>query len=187
MVEGGNPFIEQAFIDGKLLYEKSPGKGPWKEILLSGRLSGTERLVLKKPLETARRWLAQAEHNLNVARLLVDNGVWGGACFQAEQTAQLALKAFLFGKGRRSVTIHSIRELALACAQEDDSFSPFEDYGLFLDHYYLSTRYPDALPAPAVPFESFNRQEAEQALGFADEIVGLARAKIPVGPPESAQ
>ena len=187
MVDAGNPFIEQVLQDGKILFEKSPGDAVKRAILRFKSSSKKGGSPVKKPLETARRWLAQAEHNLIVARLLVDNGVWGAACFQAEQTAQLALKAFLFGKGRRSVTMHSVRELALACARGDDSFSPLGDYGLFLDRYYLSTRYPDALPAPAVPFESFTQQEAEQAVGYAEEIVGLVRAKIPKAPPESAQ
>ena len=56
-----------------------------------------------------------------------------------------------------------------------------------LDRNYLSTRYPDALLAPAVLFEFFTQHEAKQAVGFAEEIVGLVRAKIPEGPPESAQ
>ncbi len=65
---------------------------------------------MKRPLETARRWLAQAEHSLSVGRLMLDNDLWAKACFEAEQTAQLALKAFLYRVGRRSVAIHAIRE-----------------------------------------------------------------------------
>jgi HEPN domain-containing protein len=106
---------------------------------------------MKNPGETARRWLAQAEHSLSMARSLSEGRFWSGACFHAEQTAQLALKAFLYRQGRRFVNIHSIRSLALECGQEDPEFLIFEDHGRSLDQYHLATRYPDVLPAPAIP------------------------------------
>src|SRR5918992_888247 len=134
---------------------------------------------MKTPKETARRWLAQAEHSLVTTRVLLENGLWADVCFHSEQTAQLALKAFLYWRGRRFVNIHSIRALALECGKEDAQFLPFENYGIFLDRYYLATRYPDVLPDPAIPFESFTQQEARQALGYATEIVELVRAQIP--------
>ncbi len=126
---------------------------------------------MKRPLETAKRWLAQAEHNLGLTRSLVDGAFWGAACFHAEQTSQLALKAFLYWRGRRFVNIHSVRSLALECGREDPEFLPFEDYGTVLDRYYLSTRYPDVLPEPAIPFESFSQRDAREALSYATEIV----------------
>lgn len=134
---------------------------------------------MKRPLETAKRWLAQAEHSLVMTRSLADGGFWSGTCFHAEQTAQLALKAFLFYRGRRSVNIHSIQSLALECGGEDGDFLAFRDYGQVLDRYYLGTRYPDVLPEPAIPFESFNQRDASEALDYATEIVQLVRAKIP--------
>ena len=133
---------------------------------------------MKTPVETARRWLAQAEHSLVVTRLMLENDVWSQSCFHAEQTAILALKAYLYRWGRRFVKIYSVRVLVLECSKEDSDFSPLADYGAFLDRYYLSTRYPDALPAPAVPYESFTALEARQALGYAEEIVELVKAKI---------
>ena len=178
MIEADNPFIEQVLKDGKVLYEKSLGIGQ-HTIPPSSKIPAHKgRSGLKKPLETARRWLAQAEYSLSMTRSLFEGGFWAGACFQSEQTAQLALKALLFAKGKRHINIHSVRELALECSKEDPEFSRFEDYGAYLDRYYLSTRYPDALPEPAIPFESFTQQEATQAVSFAEEIVGLVRTKI---------
>ena len=178
MVMGRNPFIQRALEEGQVLYERPPGGGvgnaapPWKEPVQKGRS------FVKEALETARRWLAQAEHSLNVSHLMLESGMGADACFHAEQTAQLALKAFLYARGRRFVNIHSVRSLAQECSQEDNDFLPFVDAGTILDRYYLSTRYPDALPEPAIPFESFTQQEAAQAVRFAEEIVGLARTKI---------
>ena len=134
---------------------------------------------MKKPLETARRWLAQAEHVLEMTETLLEHGFWSDTCFHSEQTAQLALKAFLYSQGRRFINIYSVRELAFNCENMDPEFSVFADYGMFLDRYYLATRYPDALPEPAIPFESFSEQEAVQALGYATEMVEMVRAKVP--------
>lgn len=133
---------------------------------------------MKNPKETAHRWLSQAEHSLGMTRSLLESGFWAGVCFHAEQTAQLALKAYLFGQGRRFVTIQSIHTLALECGKENSEFLKLADYGMILDRYYLATRYPDALPTPAIPYQSFNEQDAHQALNYATEIVELARARI---------
>ena len=176
MQEEGNPFIEQALSDGIVLYDKAGGGINSVPITLP---SGTrESYFMKKPLETARRWLAQAEHNLRTSQVMVENGLWAMACFLAEQTAQLALKAYLFGQGRRFVNVHSIRTLAEECSNYDGAFTPIINYGIVLDRYYLSTRYPDALPAPAIPYQSFTEPEAQQALGYATEMVTLVRARI---------
>lgn len=134
---------------------------------------------MKTPLETARRWLAQANDCLGQGRALLESSFWAGACFQAEQASQMALKAYLFWRGRRFVQIHSVRTLAQECVREDAAFLPFEDYGIILDRYYLATRYPDVLPAPAVPFESFTQSEARQALAYAAEIVELVQDRVP--------
>ena len=137
---------------------------------------------MKKPLETAQRWLTQAEHSLSVTQVLLENELWPEVCFHAEQTAQLALKAYLFFEGRRFVNVHSVRTLAEECFNHAPEFEPLMDYGMILDRYYLSTRYPDALPDPAIPFESFGPLDARQALEFAAEIVSTVRAKIPGEP-----
>ena len=139
---------------------------------------------MKTPLETSKRWLAQAEHSLIATKALFDGGFWAEACFNSEQTAQLALKTFLFFRGRRFVNIHSVRTLILECGKEGPVFSPLENYGSFLDRYYLTTRYPDALPAPAIPFQSFTEEEAKLAVEHASEIVELARNRIPASSEE---
>ncbi len=133
---------------------------------------------MKNPRETARRWLAQAEHSLSSTGVMLDNGLWSDACFHAEQTAQLALKAFLYDLGQRFINVHSVRQLAQDCGNNDGDFSAFIGHGAVLDRYYLATRYPDVLPTPAIPFQSFTEQDAKQALEFATEIVDVVRAKV---------
>jgi len=183
MIEEGNPFIEEALKDGKVLYKKISG-GQGRQVAVSWQLPAQKgRAFVKTPLETARRWLAQAEHNLRTAQVMLENNLWAMACFHAEQTAQLALKAFLFLQGRRFVNVQSIHTLAEECSKYDATFTPMIDYGIVLDRYYLATRYPDTLPAPAIPYRSSTEQEARQALAFVTEMVELVRAKVPAASP----
>ncbi len=46
-----------------------------------------------------------------------------------------------------------------------------------LDQYYLSGRYPDALPSGA-PYEVFTIEQAEEALKLAERFVFRAREEI---------
>ena len=80
MVKGGNPLIQQAMEEGQVLYEKPPGGGAgnvapsWEKPVQKGRV------FVREALETARRWLAQAEHNLSMARAPGPRYRWARSC-----------------------------------------------------------------------------------------------------------
>ena len=130
--------------------------------------------------EEAHRWLSQAEHVLMVGRNLLDAACFAESCFYAEQAGQLALKAFLYGQGERGMQLSSVKYLAEQCATYDATFQHVAEVGKVLDQYYVPTRYPDALPDPAVPFESYTRQQADCALNDAREILELVKQKLGV-------
>lgn len=130
------------------------------------------------PKDEAQRWLAQAEHALEVARRLLADSYYSDSCFHAEQTGQLALKAFLYGQGERFVVIHSVKELAEQCAGRDPAFQSVVDAGRVLDQYYIPTRYPDALAFPGMPYETYAEREAKEAVEFASTIVTLVKQKL---------
>lgn len=122
--------------------------------------------------------MEQAEHNLEVTKAHVDNAFWSDACFMAEQTAQVALKAYLYGQGERFIPIHSVYELALECTKKDTTFKRMVDPGKVLDKYYIPARYPDALAPPGVPYKVFIETEGRQALSYAEDIVSMVKARI---------
>lgn len=51
-------------------------------------------------------------------------------------------------------------------------------YAERLDRYCIPARYPDALAFPAVPSESYNVEDAEQAINDANLILTLVKNKI---------
>ena len=130
------------------------------------------------PKDEATRWLKQAEHTLNVAQTLLRDSYFADSCFYAEQTGQLALKAFLYGQGERFVNIHSVKQLVESCAAHDEGFRQFINAGKILDHYYIPTRYPDALAFPDVPYEIYTEREAKEAVELAQHVVAFVQQKI---------
>ncbi len=95
-----------------------------------------------------------------------------------EQTAQVALNAFLIYQKKRAIWQHSVQELARMCSQYDKEFEKFIEFGKILDRYYIPTRYPDALTRPAVPYKTYTKKDAEEALSFGKEIVEAVSQKI---------
>ena len=66
---------------------------------------------MSKNLKEALRWLKQAEKDLISAKNSLDSGDYEWACFQSQQSAEKALKSFLYLKGFRKILTHSIFEL----------------------------------------------------------------------------
>ena len=130
------------------------------------------------PRDEARRWLRQAEHALQVAQTLLRDKCLAECCFQAEQTGQLALKAFLYGQAEQSVTMHSVKQLAEHCAAYELGFKQLIDAGKILDQYYIPTRYPDAIAFPGLPFESYTERQAKEAAELANSIVTFVKQKV---------
>jgi len=99
----------------------------------------------------------------------------------AEQTAQVALKAFIIAHRRRHIWEHSVQELARLCSQYDKDFEVTVDAGKILDRYYIPTRYPDALASPAVPYKTYTEKDAVEAIGFAEKITERVKQKLSPG------
>ncbi len=133
---------------------------------------------MKQPLLNAHRWLRQAEHDLEQAEKSAAGGAYAYPAFFSEQSAQKALKAFLFKSGKRAVPIHSVGELAREASRVEEAFEALIGKGARLDRHYLASRYPDALPEPAIPFESYTQEDAEEALTLARDFLDLARRFI---------
>lgn len=115
-------------------------------------------------------WLAQAEDDLKWAGSSFRDGHLAQTCFICQQVAEKALKAVALLRGYESVRGHSVAAMATALAINDEIL----DAARRLDQYYITARYPDALPAGA-PFELFTLEQAKEAIGFAERVLTCAR------------
>jgi len=133
---------------------------------------------MKESKQNAQRWLREAEKTWQQAQRAGGQKDYNLACFLAEQSAQKSLKAVLYGDGVRFINIHSVAELLKLISQTHPEFSQLSELGVKLDQYYLTTRYPDAVPDPAIPSEIFIKDQADEALFISEKILILSRSLI---------
>lgn len=119
----------------------------------------------------AGRWLRQAEADLKAAEdsMAAGNNEW--CCFQSQQAAEKALKAYLYGLGYTSLTTHSIKMLAKRAGQKQDAFLDLIEIGGILDGYYIPTRYPNGLDDEMAPAEYYDEKDAEKCARYATSIL----------------
>ncbi len=125
----------------------------------------------------AQRWLTQALHDRDAARLNRDHGFHEHACFVAQQSAEKAIKAFLYARGQGPVIGHSTLALAQEAAGHDEGFSELEGRCRRLDQLYIPTRYPNGLP-DGVPHDFYDRVLADQALADLDAVIACVQRSV---------
>lgn len=116
-------------------------------------------------------WLLQSESDLRSTVDLIKTSHFAQACFNAQQAAEKALKALAFFRGADLVKSHSL----VTIAKDLKLNGELATFASKLDLYYLTARYPDALPENAVPAENFDRTMAQEALRMAEKF--LVRVK----------
>ena len=127
--------------------------------------------------DDATRWLAQAEADRKTVTVLVDGERYYMACFVAQQSAEKALKAFLYASGEDPVFGHSVLQLCRRSGAIDPGFLELAPEVKGLDQYYAETRYPNGLP-DQVPADFFDKADAEKAVGMTDRVLELVRNRI---------
>jgi HEPN domain-containing protein len=130
--------------------------------------------------QEAQRWLAQARYDVDAAALNAREGFAAVACFLAQQAAEKALKAYLYGQGERAVIGHAAYLLLKRCQDYDDSFEILRDVCRKLDQYYVPTRYPNGLPG-GVPHEMYTSDQATQALEGARRVLDVVMRLLQAG------
>lgn len=121
---------------------------------------------MRDPLREGRRWLTQAEVDLDAARMLSERFP-ALACFHAQQSAEKSLKAILYAAGERPVLGHALGEGGLV-EHHSPGFGRLRADVAKLDRYYIPTRYPNGLPEGGDPRLAFDRADADSAISTAD-------------------
>ncbi|MEE9151730.1 MAG: HEPN domain-containing protein [Thermoplasmata archaeon] len=114
-------------------------------------------------------WFEQAKFDLKAARdsLKSENYEW--SCFQAQQAAEKALKAYLYLKGEELILTHSIFRLIKKCKDFDGAFRSIE-HCRELDKYYIPTRYANGLP-DVIPHEFYTKEDAAKCVEYAETVI----------------
>jgi HEPN domain-containing protein len=129
-----------------------------------------------EPIVEGRRWLLQAEQDLDDAQFNLTGKRYNVACFLAQQSAEKALKAYLFSKGAEEVWGHSVAELCKDARTFDPEFGQLETAAGPLDKYYIPTRYPNALPG-GIPSKAYDENDAKSAIRLAKEVIDFVKSR----------
>jgi HEPN domain-containing protein len=111
-------------------------------------------------------WLRQAEEDLNWGKDSLKGQYFPQVCFISQQVAEKALKALAFFRQYGAVQSHSIVKIAKALEVNGEIL----DAGKKLDQYYISARYPDAMP-DGISSEFISKDQAEEAIHLAEMIL----------------
>jgi HEPN domain-containing protein len=119
------------------------------------------------------RWRRSAEEALEGARAQVGAGLHHWACFLAEQSAQLSLKALLHGVGRAPWG-HDLVALGRAAAEAlgGPLGSEAEAALRRLSRHYIPARYPDAVPSGS-PGEHYGAEDSQEAIADARAVAAV--------------
>ncbi len=133
-------------------------------------------------------WLNQAIQDINAASDSIKNEHYEWACFQAQQSAEKALKALLlfinidaWGHG----LIHLLKEWKSNVDQimeeksqiDDNKFNDLIEKCQELDRHYIQPRYPNGF-ASGYPAEYYNKKIAEECINNANTIIKFVKEKI---------
>ncbi|RLG58527.1 MAG: DNA-binding protein [Candidatus Hydrothermarchaeota archaeon] len=122
-------------------------------------------------MKFVKKWITQANSDLNAAKDSLISQHYDWACFQAQQSAEKALKAYLYYKGYTSIITHSLKELIRECGKIEKEFLELKDQARFLDMFYIATRYPNGLVGELAPSEFYEKEDAEKCINCAELIL----------------
>lgn len=125
--------------------------------------------------EEAKRWIDFAGEDLLVAELTLKEGINNQVCFHSQQCVEKVLKGFIIFKGKIHPQSHKLADILSKIPK-----SPFDDLRdeiLLLDRFYISTRYPDALPG-MLPEGLPSEKDAREALNIARKVFEIARKEL---------
>lgn len=127
--------------------------------------------------DDAMLWLRQAADDYRFGRAALAGQFHAQACFIAQQVGEKAVKAVHYRLARNPVIGHSVRALLKRLNARAAVTAELLELGGMLDQFYVSTRYPDALPG-IVPADAFSAAQARAALRAAGKILRWARAQL---------
>lgn len=129
------------------------------------------------PRAWSDRWLSQAAYDLADARFAAGGGRHALACFLCHQAAEKAVTGYLYSRGAERVWGHALADLCEDAMALEPSFDLIKTVAALLDKYYLSARYPSALPG-GVPSEAFDDNDSARAIEVAGDVIEFVRGRM---------
>ena len=128
-------------------------------------------------MNDTNRWIKLAREDKEMAGLAYNARLYNQACFHIQQGAEKCLKAYLLEKDGKFPKTHSLTELLMLASLKDESLLSMKEGCLYLDQFYIPTRYPDA-PLGGLPEGEPKKEDAKKAMDTLAHIMGLISNKL---------
>ncbi|MDD3647466.1 MAG: HEPN domain-containing protein [Candidatus Dojkabacteria bacterium] len=140
--------------------------------------------MLKKSISKTKRfmvWLEQASYDLEAAEVSKNSAFYEWACFQAEQSAEKALKAVLVHAGWRPPKMHKLAVLMSYCNNANEEFRKTKFEFRDLEAFTFVSRYPFLVPGENLSPHKFIRlSDAEKCINQAKAFLQKIKALLNV-------
>lgn len=124
------------------------------------------------------RWIELALEDEKMAELAYGEKLYNQVCFHCQQGAEKFLKAFLVEKQGKFPKVHSLLELLGLASHLDNSLNILKNDCLYLDQFYVPTRYPDA-PLGNLAQGAPDQADAKRAVDSFNQIKATITQKLP--------
>ncbi len=116
-------------------------------------------------------WPARAEASLALARMCAPGVVSEDLCFQAQQSAEKAMKAVYIHRGASFPFVHDLDLLLEGVEEQGVQIPDAVDTASILTRYASETRYPGG-------FEPLTLEDHAEALALAEKVLEWANAEV---------
>jgi HEPN domain-containing protein len=127
-------------------------------------------------MNRAEDWLKQAEVDLDAAEVSAAHAYHEWAAFQAQQSAEKAVKA-LVQHVHAAVRGHSIKAILDQLPAPLQAPAALSDAAREPDKVYVTARYPNGFVS-GTPSDYFTAKNSEQLIGYARSILEFCRSQM---------
>lgn len=130
-------------------------------------------------LKIVKEWLVEAEEDFAFGSVSLEehDRFFSRVCFHFQQAAEKYLKAFIVANELGLKRIHNLQILLDICKKKDKEFEELREVCIFLNAFYIDTRYPTFWPVGR------SRKEAEKAREETKKIGDFIKKKIKMESP----
>ena len=120
-------------------------------------------------MSDSSRWIDLAKEDEKMAELALKAKLYNQVCFHCQQGAEKLFKALLLKEKGKFPKIHSLTELLILASGVDKNLIRLKNDCLYLDQFYVPTRYPDA-PLGSLLEGQPNKEDAKEAMEILNRI-----------------
>ncbi len=118
-------------------------------------------------------WINKAETDMKCAKILFEHdGGNDAVAFHCQQAIEKALKAIILYLFSTLESGHSLLYLCKKVITKLPQFSTYLEGCIFVNQYYIETRYPNETPV------TVSNEEAMQCLKYAENVLCAVKANI---------